>query len=61
MIDRLGRLMLRAPGNVARALVVECPACHEAPGTPCRTVDGVPEVHDQRESRGYQLAKRAGA
>jgi hypothetical protein len=66
MFDGLGRMWLRGPGNVTRALSVECPVCHEKPGIACRVVDGtdrrgnpakIPEVHDQRESAAYRRPK----
>jgi hypothetical protein len=66
MFDGLGRMWLRAPGNVARAITVECPVCHEKPGTACRVIDGtnrkgepakIAEVHDQRESVGYRAPR----
>ena len=66
MFDNLGRMWLRGDRNVARALTVECPVCHERPGIACRVVDGtdrkgrparIPEVHDQREASGYYAPK----
>lgn len=68
MYDHFGRMWLRGAANVARALTVECPVCHEKPGTACRVVDGtdrrggpakIPEVHDQRESVGFHRPKLA--
>jgi hypothetical protein len=56
--DGLGRMWLRAPGAVQRALAVRCPVCGEAPGTACCVIDSkVPAVHDRRESIAYHMPK----
>lgn len=49
----LPTIMLRAPGNVQRALKVRCPVCREPEGRPCRIEGGVNEVHDRREAAAY--------
>lgn len=68
LYDNLGRMWLRGTNNVARAIAIECPVCHEKPGTACRVVSGidkrgnkieVAEVHDQRESTAFHRPKLA--
>ena len=50
-------ILLRAPGNVKRALAVECPVCREKPGQACKIDLGAPVVHDAREARAYHQKK----
>jgi hypothetical protein len=50
-------ILLRAPGIVQRALVIECPICRERPGQACKVMEGAPAVHDARESVAYHGRK----
>lgn len=54
---RLHPLYLRAKASVDRALTVDCPICREQIGKPCKTDEGVPVVHDARESLAFHGKK----
>jgi hypothetical protein len=50
-------ILLRAKGNVSRALAIQCPICREQPGQACKIEGSTPVVHDARESLAFHGRK----
>jgi|HubBroStandDraft_4_1064222.scaffolds.fasta_scaffold1744081_2 hypothetical protein len=57
MVRGLHPILLQTPGNVRRALAIECPICREQPGLACTILNGKPAVHDARESIAFHGSK----